>query len=60
MAGTRQPIQTVVAEALCASPIRQTRPIAHAVVAVLRLIDLRIGGSNLMQNLGDLACRIIP
>ena len=46
-------IQLVVAESLIPSSIRQTRPIADRVVDVVGFVDLRAGGRELVQDLGD-------
>ena len=54
MGGAGQPIQVVVAEGLRPAPIRQARPIADTVVDIARLVDLRTGGGDLMENVRHL------
>ncbi len=50
MAGSSHPIQLIVAEVLRAASICQTRPIPHAVVDIVRLVDGGAGGRELMQD----------
>ena len=57
--GRRQPIERIVPEALRASSVRQTRPIPHRVVGIGGLVDLRRGGRELVEDLGDLTGGII-
>lgn len=59
MARTRQPIQTVVPKRLRAALVGETGAIPHAVVEIVRLVDLGRGGCELMQNIGDLRSRIV-
>ena len=59
MAGTGQPIQTVIAERLRPSSIGQTRQIPHAVVGVGGLIDLGRTRYKLVQDIRDLTGGIV-
>lgn len=59
MAGAGEPVQLIVAEALWASSIRQTRPIAHGVIDVVGLVDRAAGCRQLMQDIRHLARRIV-
>ncbi len=60
MARTRQSIQVIVAKVLDAPPIRQTVPIADAIIGIGGLVDRRARGAELVENLLDLRSRIIP
>ena len=59
MARTGEAIQLVIAKRLRASAVRQTGPIAHRVVDVVGLVDLRTGGRELMQDVRHLTRRIV-
>jgi len=54
MARAGEAIQLIVGEGLIPSAIRETRPIPHTVIEIIRLIDLRSTGRQLVQDLGDL------
>ena len=59
MAGGGQAIQLITAKRLRPSAIRQAGPVADPVIDIVRLVDLAAGGGQLMQNVGDLTCRIV-
>ena len=59
MTGGDQAIEIIVAEALRAAPVGQTRPIPDGAVGVGGLIDLRTRGRELVEDLGDLRSGII-
>lgn len=59
MGGRRQPIQPIIPKRLRSSPIRQARAIADIVVDIVRLVDLRAGRDDLVQDVGHLRGRIV-
>ena len=59
MRGRGNPIQCIVAEILHATAVRQARPIADSVIDIVCFVDLRTGRDDLVQEVGDLARRIV-
>ena len=60
MTGGGQLIERVIPKRLRSSSVRQARPIPHAVVQVIGLVNLGAAGGQLVQNRLDLRRRIIP
>lgn len=54
-----QLIERVIAKRLRSSSVRETRPIAHAVVQAIRFIKLGTRGGELMQDVGHLGSGIV-